>query len=333
MSKKMSEAKELATLLKSKPDSPRGRNFGKAVEAQPSSGAAEEKYAQKYVQWTTPDDRVYVPSTRSVKQMRPGIYEIMTSPQIGLYFERVEMTTESLLRFPDSNTDRVVAEVTTFWEREETFRQYGLPFKRGILLWGPPGGGKTSTIKLAIEDILKREGIVFKFTQPGLFSSALRAFRQIQPATPIIVLMEDLDAIIENFDESQVINILDGVDLVDKVVFLGSTNYPELLGPRILNRPSRFDKRFKIGMPSDEARGIYLEDLVRRSGLSLNLKQWVKDTKDFSLAHVKELFISVNIIQDDYNDALDTLRTMSDRISSSTEGRQGGFGDDDNDNG
>ncbi|MFK5088309.1 AAA family ATPase, partial [Klebsiella pneumoniae] len=75
--------------------------------------------------------------------------------------------------------------------------------------------------------------------------------------------MEDIDATLEIYNESTVINLLDGVDRVDKIVFLATTNYPEKLGTRIMNRPSRFDKRFKVGYPTDNTRKIYLEHLIQ----------------------------------------------------------------------
>jgi len=54
-----------------------------------------------------------------------------------------------------------------------------------------------------------------------------------------------------------VLNLLDGVKQVDNIIYIATTNYPELLEERILNRPSRFDRRFHIGTPSAEVRKFY----------------------------------------------------------------------------
>ncbi|MGH9194617.1 MAG: hypothetical protein ACRD1T_02620 [Acidimicrobiia bacterium] len=53
------------------------------------------------------------------------------------------------------------------------------------------------------------------------------------------------------------------MDQVKRTVFLAITNYPEDLGPLIINRPSRFDKRFFIGHPKDAARHVYFRRLLK----------------------------------------------------------------------
>jgi ATP-dependent 26S proteasome regulatory subunit len=193
-----------------------------------------------------------------------------------------------------------------------------------MLLYGPAGAGKTCVIKLAIEDLIKRKGVVIKFCQPGVFAEGLRIFREIQPKTPVIVLMEDIDSIIEHYCESDVINILDGVDMIEKVCFIATTNYPEKLGQRILSRPSRFDKRFKIGLPIAETRRIYLKSLMCMKN-QFDINKWVEDTEGFSIAHLKELFVAVNVLGDKYENALNTLKEMNQRISSENDGDKMGL--------
>jgi SpoVK/Ycf46/Vps4 family AAA+-type ATPase len=126
------------------------------------------------------------------------------------------------------------------------------------------------------------------------------------------------------------LNILDGVDQVDKVVFLATTNYPEVLGARILNRPSRFDKRFKIGHPNAESRKLYFKHLIggeeKTKGLNIDLKRWVTDTDGFSIAHLKELFVAVCILGDEYAKAIETLSSMKEQITSDDEFEKPGLG-------
>jgi hypothetical protein len=216
----------------------------------------EEKLTKSYVHWTTSDNRLFVPAAPTTPKLIPGVYEIDSSPSIGIYFEKIPIKNEALLRFPENNSDRVVTEIQKFWERENIFDNYGLTYKRGILLYGPPGSGKSCTIQLIMEDVVKREGIVVKFTDPYLFIDGMRVLRQIQPETPVVTIMEDIDSTLELYNESEILNILDGVNEVRKTVFLATTNYPEKLGARIVNRPSRFDKRFRIGYPSEQSRRL-----------------------------------------------------------------------------
>jgi GTPase SAR1 family protein len=289
----------------------------------------EKDMSPKYCQWGTSDGKIFMPSSKTVNKLTPGVYEIDMSPQIGLYFEKIPVKTEGLLRFPDTNSDKVVGEIQKFWDRENVFREYKISYKRGIILYGPPGSGKSCTVQLIMQDVVQRQGVVLEFYEPNLFISGMRVLRQIQPETPVVVIMEDIDSILENYNESSILNILDGVNEMDKVVFLATTNYPDKLGHRIMNRPSRFDKRFRIGFPSDESRRIYFEHLIGAenfSKLDINIDKWVEDTKEFSIAHLKELFVAVVILGDNYKEALKTLRKMREDIKDKDYEATMGFG-------
>lgn len=289
------------------------------------------EFTRGLVQWTSHDGRKFVPASRTVEKLLPGAYEVSSSQSVGIYFEKIDVKTEGLVRFPDTNSEKVIDEIVKFWDREDRFKEFSLNHKRGICLWGPPGGGKSCTIQFIMKDVIARDGIVLKFTHPAIFSSGMRILREIQPDTPIVVLMEDLDSIIENYCESDVLNLLDGVDRVQKIVFLATTNYPEILGPRIINRPSRFDKRIFIGYPNADSRRAYFRHLIsggsglegdelegyvdhRAQELGVDLDEWVDQTEDFSVAHLKELFVAVVIQGDPLDEALDTLRSMRNKI-------------------
>lgn len=267
-------------------------------------------------QWEIVGECRFVPSGRTSESLTPGVYEIRNSSQLGLFFEKIPTKTEGLVRFGDTKSDRVLKEVQTFWEREGIFRKHKLTYKRGIILYGPPGSGKSCTLQLVMEDVVSRGGVVFRFDDPYLFMDGMRLFRRIQPKTPVVVVIEDIDSIIENYNESDILNILDGVNQVDKTVFLATTNYPGKLGARIMNRPSRFDKRFRIGYPGSESRRVYFETIIGKEDIekyNIDIDRWVRDTDEMSIAHLKELFVAVIILGDNYNQALTTLRNMKEQ--------------------
>jgi hypothetical protein len=289
----------------------------------------DEDFSKSFVHWTTADGRLFIPAAKTTLILTPGVYEIDSSSSVGIYFERIPIKNEGLVRFPDTNSDIVLSEIQKFWEREAIFDKYGLTYKRGILLYGPPGGGKTSAIQLVMEDVVNREGIVIKFTDPDLFIDGMRILRQIQPHTPVVVIMEDIDATLELHNESEILNILDGVNEVRKTVFLATTNYPDKLGPRIVNRPSRFDKRFRIGYPSEISRQIYFAHLFKDTdckSIGVDIDQWVKDTDKLSIAHLKELFVQVVILGDPYEESLKKLRSMKEHIEDKDYETEIGFG-------
>lgn len=269
-----------------------------------------------HVQWMTSDNENFFPASKNVKKLTPGFYEIKSSMSGGMFFGKVDMATEDIIKFPETESDSVVQEIDKFWAEEKKFREAKLAYKRGILLYGPPGSGKTCTIKMILEDVIKRGGVAVKFDDPYAFTAGMKILRDIQSETPVVALMEDLDSILSYNSESRVINVIDGVDGIDKVVFLATTNYPEKLGSRIMNRPSRFDKRFFIGMPNSQSRRIYLENKLKGKGQ--NIEKWVNDTENLSIAHLKELVVAVTILENKYDDAIETLKGMAKKIDSST---------------
>lgn len=271
-----------------------------------------------YTQWEKAGESCYFPTGETSNELPPAAYAIRES-QRGPFFQKIPIITTSLVRFPETNSEKVIAEISKFWEKRGVFHDHGIVFKRGILLYGPPGSGKSCTIQFVMRDVVDRGGVVVVFDHPGLFAIAMRAMREIHPGKPVVVLMEDLDSIISNYCESEVLNILDGVNQFDNCVFLATTNYPEKLGGRIVNRPSRFDKRFKIGFPNEESRRLYLNFLLKDNPekYGVDIDQWVRDTNMFSVAHLKELFTAVVVLGDSYRDAINTLSKMREKSPTS----------------
>jgi SpoVK/Ycf46/Vps4 family AAA+-type ATPase len=180
-------------------------------------------------------------------------------------------------------------------------------------MYGPPGCGKSCTIALLVEDVIKMGGIVLKFQQYDNFMEVLNSIRKIQPEIPIIALMEDLDEIIDDNSISEILNILDGLEQsLNKIVFLATTNKPEKIDDNIKNRPSRFDRRIKFDLPNEEMREAYLKHLFMDSKIPNKL--WISKTKGFSLAHLKELFVSVILLGNNFNSSILELKKMADKI-------------------
>lgn len=273
-----------------------------------------------YSQWATTDDDdggKFVPVGRTIEALRPGYYDL-SSVQGQIYFVPVRAREDPLLEFPDSPSQAVLQGIIDFWNREAVYRKFGLAYKRGVFLWGPPGSGKTSCMQLVAREIVARGGVVLTFS-PSYFLDAYRAFRDIQPETHLLVLMEDFESMIKE-RESRILNILDGVESLDRVTFLASSNFPERLESRIINRPSRFDVCIKIGHPDSRARQLYLESLVHQDdAVAIDVDRYVRDTETMSLAHIKELFVATVVLNLDYAHTLRRLKTMGEKTASSVD--------------
>jgi AAA+ superfamily predicted ATPase len=270
----------------------------------------------------------FFPCETAVDTLSPGQYVIKECMSRGIYFSSRDINLDDLLVLPDSNSELVISHINDFWNREPVFREYGFLWKRGILLWGPPGSGKTSTVQQLSKQIVDMGGITVYCVNPYLTAKGLELLRRIEPTRPIVVILEDMDAIIQQFGESDLLAMLDGELQIDNVVFVATTNYPQLLDKRFINRPSRFDEIIKIGMPSEEARRFYLFQKNPRLQSDISeLEEWVNLTKGFSVAHLKELIISVECFNKSVTDATNRLKAMMETTTSQyADEEREGFG-------
>jgi hypothetical protein len=258
-------------------------------------------------------------ATQTYDQLPAGLYRCGEAPNVGPILHRIQVETDNLLTLPDDDSAEIIAEFKRFWEVEDEFRKRGFLMKRGFLLWGPPGSGKTSTIQLLIKELIEHNnGIVLLVEHPHLAAVCLQMVRQIEPKRPIIAVMEDVDALIERFGENQYLALLDGEAQVDNIVFLASTNYPERLDKRFVDRPSRFDTVRYIGMPSAEAREVYLK--AKEPSLEgAQLSEWVASSDGFSIAHLKEMIIAVKCFGQPLSEVAERLEAMHSRRPTSTD--------------
>lgn len=282
-----------------------------------------------FCQWTNADNGVCVPANQTRPSLTAGFYEIARSQTLGTYFKRIKFGTEELIEFPDSHCDEVVKDIKLFWKLKGKYKAIGQVYKRGMLLTGVPGGGKSSAIKLIVSDIIKNDGIAIKFTEATLFNEGMAILRRIEPDRQVVVLMEDLDGLIQDGIESEILNVLDGVSSSENIVFLATTNHPDKLLGNVINRPSRFDRVFDFKAPNKETRAIYINHLYKKflssnEDINLDTERMVRETDGFTIAHLKELFISVAIFEYSYTETLDKLKGMKVRPKEDDGTEEGG---------
>lgn len=243
-------------------------------------------------------------------KLPPALYKMSVTNTVGPMLVRQNVVTDDLLILPDRENVEILDEFDLFWKQKKEFLKRGFTYKRGILLFGPPGSGKTSAIQLLIKDLIdKKGGIVLFADEPQVAGHCLQMIRDIEPDRPMIVVFEDIDALIYKHGENEYLALLDGEAQVDNVVFLATTNYPERLDKRFIDRPSRFDILFEVPMPSDDARDMYLS--VKEPSLSeKERRDWVQETDGFSIAHLKELIISIKCIGRPFHETITRLRKM-----------------------
>ena len=252
-----------------------------------------------------------------------GFYNIAASMSRGIVIVPEEINCENILNIKNSISDKIIKEVSDFWDKEELYKKYKTAHRRGILFFGAPGTGKTSIIKLLIKDVIARKGIVLKVPQNfELFVEAFDGIRKRDPEVPIVVLMEDFERLAETND-SLILNTLDGVKASNKVVYVATTNHPERLGPRFMNRPKRFDTVIEIGPPDDNARIEYLKYVITSKGefpfedclkdFGISVEKWIADTDGLTFAHLDELFTNVVLLGRPYEEILNKIKVMGEK--------------------
>lgn len=293
----------------------------------PSVPVSDKPSGDTHTAWAVYDQgRRLAPCERSVNALPAGIYSVDHNDAIGLHFFALPTTFDELIQVPGTESDDVVQAIEQFWTLGDRYRQFGFVWKRGVLLYGPPGSGKTSTMHLVAQRLIKeRDGIVVFVDHPRRSMLGLRSLRIIEPDRPIIAIFEDIDTLIERWGEEDLLALLDGELQIDNVLYVATTNYPEKLDKRFINRPSRFDIIKKVGMPSEAHRAAYVQACLVRAGVDNSAEvaaRWAKGTKEFSMAHLKELVISVYVLGYKFDSAIDRIKKMNTMHPSSSEFEQ-----------
>ncbi len=280
-----------------------------------------------YSQWQVGTNGKFRAAAKTIAHLHAGVYKV-EQDDAGLYLQLQNVISDNIVELPDTANVKVLEGMKKFWNRQDKYNEFGLVYKRGVLLWGPPGSGKSVTINLLMKELISLNGIVLICGHPDYLSNMLQRVRTMEPDRPIIVVMEDIDEIIERHSEHTILSMLDGENQIANVVYVATTNYPDKLGARIVNRPSRFDERIFVGMPSAAARKAYLrhattvknEDGTTIVGLDEEtLEVWTKDTKGFSIAHMRELVAASFCLEQPYETVLQRLIKMADKPKT-TEG-------------
>lgn len=266
----------------------------------------------------------YMATTPTVKTLPPGTYDIQSDNR-GVFVVPALPPSGILLELPEMRSEEVIRVVDNFWNSETDYKEGnqfvlgGAQFKAGVMIYGPPGSGKSCTIKIVSKKLVSRGGTVFFSSgHPAVTMRWLEDFARVEPNRKCIVILEDIDSLIHNYGESNYLEMLDSAKTINNVLFIATTNYPEHLDPRIYNRPGRFSHVIKIGLPADETRRAYLKAILKDHR---DVDVIVSESKGFTIDHLTALVNGVYREKKDLNVELKRLRTLFRVPKSDGDGR------------
>lgn len=205
--------------------------------------------------------------------------------------------------------DRQLAQIRELVElplrHPQIFRTVGIPPPKGVLMYGPPGSGKTMIARAVASEtdsfffVLNGPEIMSKLS--GESESNLRkAFEECEKNAPSILFIDEIDSIAPKRDKaggeverrivSQLLTLMDGLKSNSNVVVIAATNRPNVIDPA-LRRFGRFDRELDIGVPDDNGRLDILRIKTRNMKLAkeANLEQIAKDTHGYVGADLSQL--------------------------------------------
>jgi cell division protease FtsH len=191
-----------------------------------------------------------------------------------------------------------------FLKIREKLEKRGVPLKRGIILSGPPGTGKTAVCKALMwegEGITRIVTSAYAMVREEYISDLFAIAQELSPA---IIFIEDLDFVAGERSELYrgrpaliaLLAEMDGIEEKKAIVTVATTNGLETLDKALSERPSRFDRVFKLGLPKYQQRTELLRRLAVNNPLSPEIIEYIaKSTEGFTPAQLQEVLYGMVI--------------------------------------
>jgi AAA+ superfamily predicted ATPase len=211
-------------------------------------------------------------------------------------FRTLPQVTRDDVILPETILERIDRQTILLSEHAEELKEAGRSLKRGLLLYGPPGVGKTLTIEYLAGSMPGRTVLLTAGVGFGMLEPVVQIARNLSPS---MVVLEDIDLIAEERGMPmghagpllfQLLNEMDGLQRDADVIFVLTTNRPDVLEPALAARPGRIDLAIELPLPDTEARLRLLQLYARGLDLTgIDLTAVAEQIEGATPAYIKEL--------------------------------------------
>jgi AAA+ superfamily predicted ATPase len=263
-----------------------------------------------------------------VISLSPGDFHM--GPQTLVAFHTLPEVQRDDVVLPGGLLERIERQTIVFSNYADRLKAAGRALKRGILLYGPPGTGKTFTVMYLAGQMPGRTVLLTTGLGMGLLRPVMQMARLLAPT---LVVLEDVDLIAEERGNPwsrggtllfELLNELDGLRDDCDVIFLMTTNRPEVLEPALADRPGRVDLAVELPLPDEDGRRKLFELYARGLDVrGVDFAPIIDRTSGASPAFIKELLRKAALLaagrdreilisQDDLDQALVELTSGKD---------------------
>ncbi|PMD45929.1 P-loop containing nucleoside triphosphate hydrolase protein, partial [Hyaloscypha variabilis F] len=228
------------------------------------------------------------------------VYDLGWRLDEGLYEQTQKASWDKVILDPGMKKE-LKSVSSRFFNSKAVYDDLGVPWKRGLIFYGPAGNGKTISIKALMHTLADRKDSVptlYVKTAPRTFDIR-NIFALARQMTPCLLVLEDIDTIVTTQTRSYFFNEVDGLENNDGILMVASTNHIDQLDPGLSKRPSRFDRKYLFPLPSKAERVQYVQFWRQK----LKTKPEIEFpgtlvepiagiTYDFSFAYMQEAFVS-----------------------------------------
>lgn len=224
-----------------------------------------------YHNWECNADRTKFMVIEHVERRIPaGLYNIGLNMKERAVLARTAQRADALCAMAKGPLDMVMKSFSKFLgtSNHKIYAKMGKTHKRGYLLWGPHGTGKTCIVSQLVNYAITQDALCLIINGNSIrdIDTVLPQLREVEPERKVVMVIEDIDEIIRGYGDQILTELMDGLTTngTGSTAFITTTNFIKNISARIKHRPSRIDEIYFVGFASAEQRREYLTAYVEK---------------------------------------------------------------------